>query len=106
MRGTGFITARLFAMHRALDPETFDDLDEETEPGDADMVEQDVSEMVRRLAAALDDAINPAADARMVVAEALMRLSAGLYAFAAGPEATRQRFLGMALRTSAGATLH
>jgi hypothetical protein len=71
-----------------------------------DMFEPEVHEMVRRLAAQLDDAIDADGDSRLVVAEALMRLSLGVYLYTAGPEATRDRLLAMALRAHPSDVVH
>ena len=82
-------------------------LDEyERDEGVDDLLELDVLEMVRRLAAALDTAIDPAGDSRAIVAEALMRLAMGVHVYAAGPEATRDRALAMAMHTHPRKQIH
>ncbi len=73
---------------------------------DLDSFEPDVLEMVRRLAAQLDNAIDAEGDSRLVVAEALMRLSLGVYLYTAGPEATRDRLLAMAMRAQPDTVVH
>jgi hypothetical protein len=75
----------------SCDDALFDD-----EP-DIDTFEPEVLAMVRKLAAALDDAIDPQGDSRVIVAEALMRLAMGVHLYAVGAEATRDRALAMAL---------
>jgi hypothetical protein len=78
-------------------PETDALIDSEADP--AEFVRSDINEMIRRLAASIDTVVNPAQDSRIVVAEALMRLAFGVHLFAAGPAATRERLLAMALHT-------
>jgi hypothetical protein len=73
---------------------------------DIESFEPEVLEMVRRLAAQLDNAIDADGDSRLVVAEALMRLSLGVYLYTAGPEATRDRLLAMAMRAQPDTVVH
>ena len=71
-----------------------------------DTFEPEVHEMVRRLAAQLDDAIDAEGDSRLVVAEALMRLSVGVHLYTTGAEATRDRLIAMALRAHPSDVVH
>jgi len=95
--GTGALTSRSFRMQPIARPETFDEF--EFEPTHQIMLENEIHAMVCRLAAALDEVIDSNGDSRSVVAEALMRLAMGVHLYAAGPAATRDRALAMALRT-------
>jgi hypothetical protein len=65
-----------------------------------------INDLIRRLAAAIDDAVDSKRDSRALVAEALMRLALGVHLYAAGPHATRERLLAMALRTGADASVN
>jgi hypothetical protein len=103
--GTGPHAAGLIAMHHLPEPDTATDF-EDAEQSEAVLMEDDINEMVRRLAASMDNVVNPGRDSRILVAEALMRLALGVHVYAAGPECTRQRLLAMALRTSAGSTVN
>jgi hypothetical protein len=99
--GTAALTARLSIMHETLEPDALDfDLQ------GPDTFEPDVNEMVRRLAASLDEAIDPDGDARAVVAEALMRLALGVHLYAHGAAATRDKLLNMALRAHPAEVAH
>ena len=89
-------------MYQTPHPDEF--AEPETDDEFEDMLEGDVSEMVKRLASAMDGVIAPGRDSRMLVAEALMRLALGVHVYAAGPDATRERLLAMALRTGANST--
>ena len=93
-------------MYETQHPRDALELDEDTGARTAELLEADVHEMVKRLAAAMDQAINPGRDTRMLVAEALMRLAHGVHLYAAGPDFTRDRLLAMALKTSAHAAVN